>query len=264
MLLPFLLTASVVGVDRLTRRIEKAALPSGVAPSQVLLLAAIAILTHPILDTLNTYGVRWLMPFSGEWFYGDTLFIVDPWLWLILGAGLALSGARRKVRRASDWTARPAVVALMAAASYVVLMGAGGVLARRIVARELRAATGSEVDALMVGPLPVTPFARQVVASQGDQYRVAEFHWLRRPHVDPGSLRSYSRTRPGDPAVASAVATPAGRRFMSWARFPLIEVEHRPGAATLVHLLDLRYADRPSAGFGAITIAVPAPRLNPT
>ena len=27
------------------------------------------------------------MPFDGTWFYGDSLFIVDPWLWLLLGTG---------------------------------------------------------------------------------------------------------------------------------------------------------------------------------
>jgi len=254
--LPVVLTISVVGFDRLVRRIGRATLPSSVVPSQVLLLAAIAILTHPILDTLNTYGVRWLMPFSGRWFYGDTLFIVDPWLWLILGAGFMLSGARRRMRRASDWTARPAAIALMAAVIYVVLMGLTGFVARGITARELQTATGGEIDALMVAPVPVTPLVRQVVAAQGDRYRVAEFRWFRRPHIDRGSLRSYARRPPKDAAVSAAVATPAARRFLSWARFPLIEVEPRPGGATLVHLIDLRYADRPGAGFGAITIPV--------
>lgn len=56
--------------------------------NQLLLLATIAIVSHPILDTLNTYGVRWLMPFSGQWFYGDALFIVDPWAWITLGTGV--------------------------------------------------------------------------------------------------------------------------------------------------------------------------------
>ena len=31
------------------------------------------------------------MPFSDRWFYGDTLFIVDPWLWLILGGAVMLA-----------------------------------------------------------------------------------------------------------------------------------------------------------------------------
>jgi len=70
-------------------------------PRALLGLSFLAIASHPALDWLNTYGVRWLMPFSGRWFYGDTLFIVDPWLWLLLGGGLFLGappgGARRAV-----------------------------------------------------------------------------------------------------------------------------------------------------------------------
>ena len=97
LVLPFVLTGAMLLLDRAVRRARHAVLPSGVRPSQVLLLAAISILTHPILDTLNTYGVRWLMPVRGDWFYGDTLFIVDPWLWLILALGVASSGARRAV-----------------------------------------------------------------------------------------------------------------------------------------------------------------------
>src|SRR5690625_7783773 len=27
------------------------------------------------------------MPFDDTWFYGDTLFIIDPWVWLIAAAG---------------------------------------------------------------------------------------------------------------------------------------------------------------------------------
>ena len=94
--LPFLLTGAVVLFDRAVRGLGRATLPSTVVPRQILLLAGVSVLTHPILDTLNTYGVRWLMPFSARWFYGDTLFIVDPWLWIFLGVGVALSGARQR------------------------------------------------------------------------------------------------------------------------------------------------------------------------
>src|SRR5213083_187121 len=55
-----------------------------VRPLQLLLLSALGVLTHPALDYLNTYGMRWLMPFQDRWFYGDTLFIVDPWIWTAL------------------------------------------------------------------------------------------------------------------------------------------------------------------------------------
>ena len=37
------------------------------------------------------------MPFSSRWFYGDTLFIIDVWLWLILGLGIY--AARRRAEK---------------------------------------------------------------------------------------------------------------------------------------------------------------------
>ena len=64
-------------------------------------LACVGVWSHPLLDWLNTYGVRLLMPFDGRWFYGDALYIVDPWMWLLAGAAvmLARSSARWSVAR---------------------------------------------------------------------------------------------------------------------------------------------------------------------
>ena len=41
--------------------------------------------SHPLMDWTNNYGVRPLLPWSGRWFYGDLVYIIDPWLWLSLG-----------------------------------------------------------------------------------------------------------------------------------------------------------------------------------
>ena len=101
-------------LDRALRRLSRASLPSGVRPGQLLLLSCVSIWSHPALDTLNTYGVRWLMPFSGRWFYGDTLFIVDPWVWLALGLGVLLSRLRASTR--------PARVALWLVFGYAAAM----------------------------------------------------------------------------------------------------------------------------------------------
>src|SRR5262245_9062523 len=51
----------------------------GVDGGWLLLWAAIGVWSHPLLDLLNAYGVRLLMPFAARWFYGDALFIIDPW-----------------------------------------------------------------------------------------------------------------------------------------------------------------------------------------
>jgi inner membrane protein len=87
---PFVVMGGLLAWDRWRRRPERAAARAG----PLLALSALAVVTHPTLDWLNNYGMRWLMPFDGRWFYGDALFIVDPWVWLVLGGVLFLVGAR--------------------------------------------------------------------------------------------------------------------------------------------------------------------------
>jgi inner membrane protein len=84
-LLPLLLVGLVALVAR-GRGIDRPPLPL----RRLAALAWLGTLTHPLLDLLNVYGVRLLAPFSPRWFYGDVLFIVDPWFWLILGAAVFL------------------------------------------------------------------------------------------------------------------------------------------------------------------------------
>lgn len=253
--LPFLLTGAMLLFDRASRWLRRAALPSDVRPREILLLSAIAILSHPILDTLNTYGVRWLMPFSERWFYGDTLFIVDPWLWLALGLGLVLSRRRERSLKFRIDTGAPARVALTVAAGYILVMALVGLGARRVIARELGLPGGASRATLMASPVPVNPFVRRFVVARGDSYVVGNFRWLRNPHVDPSSLMTYPRGRPNHPAVDAAASTVAGRRFLGWARFPTFQIDSS-GAGYVVHMIDVRYAERAGVRFGAVSIAV--------
>lgn len=93
-LLPLILTALMLAYDRLwRRRRDPQKIP--VDPRATLGLAYLGTLSHPALDWLNTYGVRLLMPFDGRWFYGDTLFIIDPWMWLLMGATIVLTYSQR-------------------------------------------------------------------------------------------------------------------------------------------------------------------------
>lgn len=59
-----------------------------------LLPALVGVATHPLLDLLNNYGLRPWLPFSDARYFGDLVFIVDPWLWLTLGAVALLAGRR--------------------------------------------------------------------------------------------------------------------------------------------------------------------------
>ena len=258
--LPFLLTGAMLLADRLARRIGGSVLPSAASARGLLVLSTVSIVSHPILDSLNTYGVRWLMPFDGRWFYGDAVFIVDPWLWLALGLGVILSRRRWKDGRGyAVEPTRPARMALLFTAVYAGVMALSGIAARRIATRELRLRTGAAMDAIMLSPMPVIPFSRTVVAAQGDRYLVGRFRWLAAPRLDPASLRIFPRGRPAHPAVDAALATTVGRRFLGWARFPTYQVEPRADGEFVVHIVDLRYADRPGVSFGSVSVPVTLP-----
>jgi inner membrane protein len=64
----------------------------------LLLASLVASATHPLLDWTNNYGVRPFLPWSGKWYYGDLVFIVDPWLWLVLGGAVFLATATTRLR----------------------------------------------------------------------------------------------------------------------------------------------------------------------
>ncbi len=245
---PFALTGAMLLLHRGIRRVRRASSPA-LVPRQLLLLSSVAILSHPFLDSLNTYGMRWLMPFSGRWFYGDTLFIVDPWLWLALGFGVMLS-------RPPSGSTRPTRIALWLSFAYVVAMALSGLVARRIVGPELAAMSGEPVQRMMVSPFPVNPFLRSVVVEQAEVYRMARFQWLTHRHLDPASVRTVPKGRADHPAVQAAAATTVGRRYLGWARFPAFQVEPAGGGNVMVHIVDLRYADPSGAPIGSVSIPV--------
>src|SRR5688572_26971536 len=89
LVLPVALTAAVYAFGRLRRPRGESGPP--LRAGWLLLLSSVGVYSHVFLDFLNNYGVRLLAPFDWRWFYGDTLFIADVWLWLALGAGVWLA-----------------------------------------------------------------------------------------------------------------------------------------------------------------------------
>jgi inner membrane protein len=102
------------GVDRLWARVR------GHSPKtkfRGLLIASIIVsATHPLMDWTNNYGIRPLLPWNPRWFYGDLVFIVDPFFWLVLGAAAFLLTSRTKVSRFIWGT-------LVAIISYMIVAG---------------------------------------------------------------------------------------------------------------------------------------------
>ena len=63
---------------------------SAAARDGLLIVSVTGLLMHIALDYLNSYGVHPLYPFDERWLYGDTLFIVEPVIWVAFGVPLAL------------------------------------------------------------------------------------------------------------------------------------------------------------------------------
>jgi inner membrane protein len=59
------------------------------------LLIALALASHLVLDSWNSYGVHPFWPVSSRWFYGDAVYILEPWLWALLGAAATMNTRRR-------------------------------------------------------------------------------------------------------------------------------------------------------------------------
>lgn len=118
LVLPFVVTGLMMAWDRwVRRRRDPDADPAD--PKWLLGLSVVGVVTHPSLDWLNIYGMRWSLPFDGTWTYGDSLFIIDPWIWLVLGGSVFLASAPGR-RGMMGW----GVLAVLTTA--LMLVGVGG------------------------------------------------------------------------------------------------------------------------------------------
>lgn len=246
--LPALLAFAVLAWDRLVRQ-RGAHPPPRAALSGLLLLSYVGALSHPFLDFLNSYGIRLLKPWSDRWFYGDALYIVDPWMYLVLGAGIVL--ARRRSARGLPRAARPARVALAVAGVYIALMLASNVWARRVVASGLARAGQADVR-FMVTPVVVNPFRREVIVDTGERYEKGLLWFEPAPHFRPTGYGVDKGLR--EPLANRAMLLPRAQEFLIWARFPFFVVD-RDESPARVFLNDFRYSSRTGRdGWSAVVL----------
>jgi inner membrane protein len=251
--LPLALAAAMTAWDRYVRRRRR----PGKTPSRfpaLLLLAYVSVLSHPLLDFLNTYGVRFLYPFSRRWFYGDAVFIVDPWIWMVLAVGVGYSAVRR--RRRHPHPEGPALVALCATAAYAGVMLVSSAVGRGLVVREATAA-GLLPGRAIVSPQALDPLRRIVSLEVPGGYCVGTLRWLSRPAVSlaPPLLARNDR----DPLALAAARTRDGKKFLVWARFPYFVVR-REGTGAVVTIRDARYPGE-FGSWAIVTVNLPADAL---
>jgi inner membrane protein len=246
--LPVILTGAMLAYDRLVLQRRANAPPQAIA-RELLLLSYIGVLLHVFMDLMNSYGVRLLMPWSRRWFYGDALFIVDPWLYLALGLGWWMSA--RRERTAAAHAARPARIGVAIATLYVFAMLGSNAIARMVVSGGLDRAGRPADTRFMVTPVAVNPFSREVVVDLGDRYEKGNLWFEPMPHFRPAGFGMPKGL--DEPEAQAALQSPRARAFLRWSRFPFVQVDRNTAPPT-VWINDYRYANAGGYGWSATRI----------
>ncbi len=248
--------------------------------------ATVALITHPALDLLNNYGIRPWLPFDASWYYGDLVFIADPWIWLILGgtlflrseggwrtglfyglltvitSALVLLSAQPPVMAKLLWIAAILLILLLKnrmrlhpqfsvflLLCYLVVLFALQQHAISLAAQALIPQAGEPVRSFSVSPAPANPFRWDVYAES------AGFFYYGSVTVfgTASSLASVPTMRL-HPAVLAASRTPEGAAALDFCRYPIIEVD---AGGARVWIRDGRYARASRNAFSTVSIDVP-------
>jgi inner membrane protein len=254
--LPVALAALVWTIGRRPPRGPTPGSPGSAVPdvrfSQLLLLSVIGLYSHIYLDYLNSYGLRLLMPFSGRWFYGDALYIVDPWVLLVLAGGVWL--AARAARSSTRQSHRTARFALAAVGIYTVAMLGSNLWARSVVVDGLTRAGQSSATKFMVTPVLGNPFRREVLIETGSRYEKGQLWFEPTPRFRPAG---YGVDKGFDqPGVPEALAAPRAAAYLRWSRFPFVVIDRTVAPPRLL-LNDYRYADMSArAGWAGLSLEI--------
>jgi inner membrane protein len=261
----------------------------------ILYVCFIGLLSHPLLDFLNDYGVRPWLPFNGRRYYGDLISIVDPWIWLIFWSGLALVATSRVRTIVWFWLAlaMAGVVgwgvswsrALLWITVLVLSLGAGRVLQQRgfhpprmallafalyltaivmIRSRVVEAAheRGPALISERVERIDVLPAGpgqhrwRLILETPGKFYIAEVESGDWRDH--PPEFQTYSKNL-NDPCYLQSLSQKEMAAMARFARFPSVDVQ-KSGEVCVVYLRDLRYARQSVPGWG-VARAVVEPSL---
>jgi inner membrane protein len=236
-------------------------------------LGAGACLLHIGCDLLNDYGVHPLYPFDDHWFYGDSLFIIEPlWLtvmlplpalfaWtragrvlsrtlalgLLVLVGLVLPGWRAvavglllSAAGALQWKLGPrALPALAASVALIVVFVAGSRLSDSRVQTALRASVPAErVLDIASSPIPGDPTCHRALVVSIDASGIYRVRVARSQLFGSAAECQLLPAQPTAPLVASDIAGSDGVQFESMFAAPareLVELsrEHCDAAALL-------------------------------
>ena len=264
-------------------------------PGVLLGIAFLGVWSHPLLDWLNTYGIRLLMPFDDTWFYGDTLFIIDPWVWLLAGAGVVLARseswpgiggwivlgtALTALVTTADMVPLGAKIIWVAGIAAIVLVrwtgwhrdAAQPVALSLLVAVVLymafmfagarltvwHARSQLSADGIEAGQVMANPLPARLLLRTGVAASETHYYRFRVNWMRPGSFEFDGEPVPIEPPdriVEAALRSPDVQGLRNWMRFPAYEVRQMDDGWQ-VFIRDLRYVPPEEESPAGIGMAV--------
>ncbi len=254
------------------------------------LAIAVCVSSHLCMDWQGSYGWRPFLPWSGTWYYGDLVAIVDPFFWFVPLVALAW-GAPRHWRHALGYgvpagALLTAVCLVAGVATWVkvtvaiiVLVGAAGWVRRwvGVAGRRRAAAYAVALLAAYAGAHALASVAPRTDARTTAFRRFGRgaawaaltvpgrpFSW--QPiYAGPDSVAGPDWQVPrhlDGPRVRRVLATTReGRAMASFARFLAADVDSTGRPVTVV-LRDVRYARAGTSGWGVLAVRLRGARPN--
>ncbi len=208
-------------------------------------VAWLGVISHLLLDWTNQYGIRFLLPFSPQWYQLDNASLFDTWLYTasavcifapflgkLVGGEI---GARPSATPGRGW----AIVALLFFGLY--FAGRGVVHARMIQVLDSHTYDGANALRVAAFPYSTSPFRWRGVVETSSAWHEYSMNALT-GDFDPDAGRTLFKVE-RTPAIEAAAKTEACRTFAEFAQYPLwlavpsADIEN----GTQVDLVDLRF-----------------------
>ncbi len=228
------------------------------------LVAMVGVASHLLLDLTNVYGIRLLLPFSGEWFHLDLTAVVDIWIWSFLLLCLVAPWLGRLV--SSEIGARstqpPGRGFAIAALLFLTLINLGHkVLHDRATAvLDSRIYNGASPTRVAAFPGPSNPLHWHGLAETHDSVSVFDVDLL--ASFDPAAGRIFYK--PEDhPALALARRSDTFQEFLRFSLYPFWRIvpSSQGEGYWRVDVMDLRFGSPPDPSFVATAIVDPRGRV---
>ena len=209
------------------------------------LFALLAALSHLPLDYSTAYGIRLFEPFNYRWYSWDIVYIVDPVIWLVLIAGLALPALFGLINQeigARSQGPRGRAGAITALLCLLLIWGVRDYQHRRVLsAMNSVLYQQAAPQRLAAYPYMINPFRWHGVVETADFFETVPVNSLA-PEIDESQNRIFYKPEETDVSRA-AKASYFGRVYLDWAVFPFVQQQKLESDVHgfFVDFQDLRY-----------------------